>query len=106
MSEEQKATTIFQLADKFIALANELNNQEQDVGKVGTAMRFAASRFNAFEAAIKSSDLQAEKDNALEWFTKEYRDMLSDNLDDHIQNPPRSAEEPKKDESVQVFNGQ
>ncbi|MEC4725014.1 DUF3144 domain-containing protein [Shewanella sp. D64] len=109
MSEADKETTIFQLADQFIALANELSATEQDVSKVGTALRFAASRFNAFEAALKSADLAAEKDNALEWFVNEYKGMLSDNLDDHIKNPPASnneqATEPAKDEVVQIFKG-
>ncbi|MCG9697653.1 DUF3144 domain-containing protein [Shewanella sp. Isolate11] len=103
MSEQQKETTIFELADQFIALANELTAQEQDVGKVGTALRFAAARFNAFEASLKAADLAAEKQTALEWFTNEYKDMLSDNLDDHIDNPPQA--EPAKDDAVQVYNG-
>ncbi len=99
-------TTIFELADQFIALANELSQQEDDVGKVGTALRFAAARFNAFEAAIKSADLATEKDNALEWFSNEFRDMLSDNLDDHIANPPVMQEEPAQaDDSVQMYRG-
>ncbi|MCL1074333.1 DUF3144 domain-containing protein [Shewanella dokdonensis] len=84
-------TTIFQLADQFIALANELAQQHEDLGKVGTALRFAAARFNAFEAAVKSGDLQTEKSSALEWFTNEYREMLDDNLEDHIANPPANA---------------
>ncbi len=107
MSEQQKETTIFELADQFIALANELAGQEQDVGKVGTAMRFAAARFNAFEAALKAADLAAEKQAALDWFTNEYKDMLNDNLDDHIDNPPQAKSEAttEKDDSVQVYNG-
>ncbi|NKF49628.1 DUF3144 domain-containing protein [Shewanella sp. WXL01] len=88
MSEEKQELTIYQIADQFIALANQLSQQENDIGKVGTGMRYAASRFNAFEAAIKSSDLKAEKDNALEWFAKEYKDMLEENLNDHIAYPP------------------
>ncbi len=107
MPEEEKDTTIFQLADQFIALANNINTTEEDVSKVGTALRFAASRFNAFEAALKSTDLSAEKANALEWFTKEYKEMLNDNLDDHINNPIKSrkpeAKEPTKDDAVQIF---
>lgn len=107
MSEAEKETTIFQLADQFIALANELSAKEQDVSKVGTAMRFAASRFNAFEASLKSADLSAERDNAIEWFTNEYKEMLTDNLNDHIKNPPMSskqeAKEPANDDAVQVF---
>ncbi|MFQ6370742.1 DUF3144 domain-containing protein [Shewanella sp. YIC-542] len=87
-SSNHNEATIFQLADQFIALANELTQQHEDLGKVGTALRFAAARFNAFEAAIKSADLQTEKANALTWFTNEYREMLDDNLEDHISNPP------------------
>jgi septal ring factor EnvC (AmiA/AmiB activator) len=100
-------SSIYELADQFIALANQLSQQEADVGKVGTALRFAAARFNAFEASIKSADLGAEKESALEWFSAEYREMLSDNLDDHIANPPitqdTAAEE--ADSSVQIFKG-
>ena len=100
-------TTIYELADQFIALANQLSQQEADVGKVGTALRFAAARFNAFEAAIKSADLGAEKDSALEWFSCEFKEMLSDNLDDHIANPPilQEAVAEETDNSVQMFKG-
>ncbi|MCH1929764.1 DUF3144 domain-containing protein [Shewanella sp. A25] len=101
---ETSNTTIFELADQFIALANQLSQQEEDVGKVGTALRFAAARFNAFEAAIKSADLVAEKQEALNWFSAEYREMLNENLDDHIANPPAIAEDSAPiDESVQIF---
>jgi hypothetical protein len=62
MSEQKTELTMYQIADQFIALANQLSQQENDIGKVGTAMRFAAARYNAFEAAIKSTDLAAEKD--------------------------------------------
>ncbi len=106
MSEQPKETTIFELADQFIALANELAGQEQDVGKVGTALRFAAARFNAFEAALKTADLASEKQAALDWFSNEYKEMLNDNLDDHIDNPPQeNTEAAEKDDSVQVYNG-
>ncbi len=106
MSEQANGNSLYQLADQFIALANELAQEEQDVGKVGTALRFAAARFNAFEAAIKSADLAAEKDNALEWFSSEFKEMLSDNLDDHIANPPvNQTDEAAQDDSVQIFKG-
>ena len=97
-------TTIFQLADQFIALANELTQQHQDLGKIGTALRFAAARFNAFEASVKAADLKTEKDSALEWFTNEYREMLADNLEDHIANPPAVADdEEAADNAVEQF---
>ncbi|WP_025821085.1 DUF3144 domain-containing protein [Shewanella marina] len=100
---EQQEITIYQLADQFIALANQLVQDQQDVGKVGTALRFAAARFNAFEAAIKSADLNTEKQNAIEWFVAEYKDMLSDNIDDHIKNPPTQTVE--EEEVVEIFKG-
>ncbi|MBR9726394.1 DUF3144 domain-containing protein [Shewanella intestini] len=104
MSEEKKGLTIYQIADQFIALANQLSQQENDIGKVGTGMRYAASRFNAFEAAIKSTDLAAEKDNALEWFSNEYKEMLDENLKDHIAYPPGAKrEEEKSDNGVETF---
>ncbi|MCH1923904.1 DUF3144 domain-containing protein [Shewanella sp. C32] len=105
MTDAKKDTTIFELADQFIALANELSQTEQDVGKVGTALRFAAARYNAFEAAIKSSDLAKEKDSALEWFSNEYREMLQDNLQDHIANPPQAPanDSASDDNGVQQF---
>lgn len=107
MSDAVNETTLYELADQFIALANDLSQKEGDVGKVGTALRFAAARFNAFEASIKSGDLAAEKNNALDWFSNEYREMLSDNLDDHIANPPVLQDETpsERDDSVQIFKG-
>ena len=104
MSEEKTEITMYQIADQFIALANQLGQQENDIGKVGTALRFAAARYNAFEASVKSSNLEAEKENALNWFTDEFKGMLNENLNDHINNPPGSQQaSEEKDDSVQVF---
>ena len=107
MSEQNTELTMYQIADQFIALANQLSQQENDIGKVGTAMRFASARYNAFEAAIKSADLAAEKDNALAWFSDEFKAMLNENLDDHIANPPIEPPQQEQvvDDSVQVFKG-
>ncbi|QIR13737.1 DUF3144 domain-containing protein [Shewanella aestuarii] len=105
MSEPKSELTMYQLADQFIALANQLSQQENDIGKVGTALRYAASRYNAFEAAVKSSDLAAEKDNALAWFTNEFKEMLNENLEDHIKHPPVPNTEEAKDDAVEVFKG-
>ncbi|MGX9461744.1 DUF3144 domain-containing protein [Shewanella sp. A14] len=107
MSEPKTELTMYQIADQFIALANQLSQQENDIGKVGTAMRFASARFNAFEAAIKSADLATEKDHALAWFSDEFKAMLKENLEDHIANPPVPApsKEQESDDSVQMFKG-
>lgn len=96
MVDEKAETSIYDLADQFIGLANELANKENDVGKIGTALRFAAARYNAFEASIKSADLASEKDSAMEWFTNEYKTMLDDNIEDHIVNPVVTDESSKQ----------
>lgn len=73
------------MSDEFIKLANKLvAEQQQELWRVGAAIRFAAARFNAFEASSKSSDLNRDKDEALSWFTEEYRKMFSENLDYHL----------------------
>ncbi len=48
-------------------------------------MMFAAARYNAFEASSKSNNLGKDKEDALNWCTKEYRKMLDANLDELIE---------------------
>jgi len=97
MAQDQNATTpageqaaeneidILVMADKFINAANELvQNDKQDVGRVGGAMLYAVSRFNAYEASVKTNDLAASKDEAVEWFTGQFKEMLTDNIDQYI----------------------
>ena len=74
------------MADQFIEVANRLVAEEkQDIGEVGTAIRYAAARFNAHEASYKTDDLTKDKEDALSWFTEQYRLMLLENLDEHIE---------------------
>ncbi len=85
MSEKVKELEIFEMADKFINIANELvQAQGQEVGRVGTAIRYAAARFNAHDANSKSSNLEDDKENAIEWYTDQYKKMLVENIDAHI----------------------
>ncbi len=69
------------MADKFIDLANEFTSTEPKE-RVGAAIMFAAARYNAFEAFSKSSNLSRDKDDAVNWYTREYRRMLEANMDD------------------------
>lgn len=70
-----------QMADKFIDLANEFTKTESKE-RIGAAIMFAASRYNAFEAFSKSTDLSRDKDDAINWYSREYRRMLEANMDD------------------------
>ncbi len=76
------------MADKFIDLANEFTTSEPKE-RVGAAIMFAAARYNAFEAFSKSSNLARDKDDAVNWYTHEYKRMLEANIDDLIQANPK-----------------
>jgi len=73
------------LVDTFIHLANEhLANAKRE--HVGMALLYAAARFNSFVVAAQVGDLpsfDADRQAALEFLTREYQRMLTENLDDH-----------------------
>ena len=85
MSDKETALALFKMADQFIDVANRMVEKENiDIGEVGAALRYAAARFNAHEAAYKATDLAAERNDALMWFSSQYKEMLEENLDQHI----------------------
>jgi hypothetical protein len=74
-----------QVVDRFIHLANE---QIETVQRehVSLAMLYAAARFNSFIVsthAPSQAKFRADRKAAFEFFTKEYRRMLEENLDDY-----------------------
>jgi hypothetical protein len=81
MSKETNAISRDEMVDRFIGLANEFSKSESKE-HVGAAIMFAAARYNAFEASSKSKNLTNDKEDALSWYTVEYRRMLDANLDD------------------------
>jgi hypothetical protein len=75
-------------ADAHIALANE-QAQHIGKGKVSASFLYGAARFNAYISAINSGSLecmQSEKKNIVAFYTKEYKKMLIEHLDDYIEN--------------------
>lgn len=78
------------MADQFIELANEFTKTEPKEC-VGAAIMFAAARYNAFEAFSKSSNLERDKEDAINWYTREYKRMLEANMDDIL----NAADKPK-----------
>lgn len=72
------------MVDRFIELANEFTRTESKE-RVGAAIMFAAARYNAFEASSKSNNLKKDKDDALKWYSDEYKQMFSANMDDLIE---------------------
>jgi hypothetical protein len=76
--------------DRADAHINLANSQCSSVvaGKASASLLYAASRFSAFVVASNSSnaaDLRERREEALEYFTAEFRKMLEDNLDDYIE---------------------
>ncbi|PLX77879.1 MAG: DUF3144 domain-containing protein [Desulfuromonas sp.] len=84
MDQDQTRNLIFEKADKFISLANELT-LEDNSGTVGTALRYAAARYSAFEASIQAGDLEQEREDQLKVFSDEFARMLRINIDEYIQ---------------------
>ena len=78
----------FDHADAHIRLSNE-QTLEISAGKVSASMLFASARFAAFITARgfdSSADMKAKREENIEYFVKEYRAMLVDNMDDYIEN--------------------
>ena len=79
----------YQRADAIIGVANSQLGSEAHSGQVGASLLYAAARYSASVASIgfvKGDDFAKEKDDIVEFYTKQYRQMLSDNLTDYAQN--------------------
>jgi hypothetical protein len=73
------------------ALINLSNDQcdSADPSEVAASTMFASARFNAFivaRATGNAQNMKLEKERALEYLTDQFRRMMSENLDDFIQN--------------------
>jgi len=107
MAEQKKVLdeTFYERVDAHIALANNSINDKLHPGLVANSLMFSASRFNAWVTASgyqKASDLANEKEEILDFFTKQYRAMLSENIDSYVENfstyiGTHRQEKPKKD---------
>ena len=76
-------------ADEVINLANEQCEKAESSDEVIASLLYASARFNAFliaATAQSAADIQSGKDDAVAYFTEQYRQLLQDNLDDYIEN--------------------
>lgn len=88
MNNDERDKQFFEMADKFIELANQ-QCDNQPSGKVALGMQFAVARFNAFIFASMSKDLEQfrkERDVAIEYFTGQFRKAFEENLNDYEKN--------------------
>jgi hypothetical protein len=80
--------TFFDRADSFIELANE-HCSAVGRGKVSAALMYGSARFQAWNAACWSDDVEdmkQKREETVEYFVEQYRRMLEDHLDDYIKN--------------------
>lgn len=79
----------FERADDVIALANQQLSPSSHAGQVTASLTFAAARFAVSTASVgfvKGSDFAKEKDDIIAFYTKQYQQMLSDNIDNYVAN--------------------
>lgn len=68
-------------ADRFVQLANEIN-EKYPRDWVAATLMYAAARYTAF-VTLTSDDAQApQSDHATRYFTDQFEKMLRDNLDE------------------------
>lgn len=97
MAEEQSNKEFYKMADSFIDLANEYCDKK-DSSEVGSSLLFATARFCSFVVASHSKDLQSyesELDHASDFFSKEFKRMLGQNLEEYKSAFSAREEEPK-----------
>jgi len=81
--DQDKEKAMYDIADKFINLANEISKSDNS-GSVGVALRYAAARYSAFEASLHTNNLAEDKDKQLQFFANVFTHMLQTNLEDYI----------------------
>jgi hypothetical protein len=81
--DQNKDKEIYDNADKFINLANEMSKTISH-GEIGIAIRYAAARYSAFEASMRTKNLAEDKDKHIQFFVKTFTEMLQMNFEEYI----------------------
>ena len=77
-------------ADEYIHIANEQLNTTDNLtpGEVSASFLFGAARFNAWVAASEfdsGETMKEAKEEIIEYFVKEYKQMLDQHIESHIE---------------------
>lgn len=75
----EDAKAFFELANRFVAQANDLAG-EHGRARVAAALLYAASRYGAFAWAMSGAPGRQTPEEALDIFGAQYRKMMEDNL--------------------------
>ena len=86
---KQNDKGFFKRADAHIFLSNDQINEDCDAGKVSASFMYATARFNAWICARgfeTAGEMLNSKEQMMEYFVKEYTNMLEQNLNEYIEN--------------------
>lgn len=100
MSNTEKDNEFYEMADAFIALANQ-QSKNVGMGKTSATFLYAAARFNSFVAASESNSAEEyalNKKSSLDYFLSEYKKMLEEHFADYHENFAKYL--PEKDKSL------
>ena len=81
--DQNSDKTMYDYADKFINLANELAQSDRS-GRVGMAIRFAAARFSVFEASTQTENLAGDREKYLDLIANDFNKLLHYNFEEYI----------------------
>jgi len=77
-----------QRADEHIILANKQMSEKMITpGEASASFMYGLARFNAWVAATdfdSAQDMKDAKEEIIEYFTKEYKNLLAQHIDEHI----------------------
>jgi hypothetical protein len=94
MSEKESATdsqaAFYERATAMIKLANQ-QNQDPTIktGEISASFMWAVARYNAWFGSTSfetKEQMQAKKQEMLDYYMERYKEMLDANLDDYIEN--------------------
>jgi len=84
-SQQIDSGKFFAIVDQYIDLANQhLAGEPDALSVVSAAITYAAARFNAHEAMIHIEDMDANRQDTINWLLERYSAMLVDNVDEHL----------------------
>lgn len=88
MDNTKKDKKFYEMADAYIALANE-QKKNSDQGTVSATFLYAAARFNIFlvaSASDSANTFASRKEEIFEYFVTEYKKMLEEHFADYHNN--------------------
>ena len=96
IGESELDGAFFERADAHIDLSNK-HTTDAEIGRVSSSMMYATARFNSWVSACgfnNGTEMAAARSETIEYFVRQYRLMLEDNLDDYIHNFDRYMKRP------------